>query len=336
MALVFCDSFDHYDNLLQKWSSGVANFNTNLSFVRTGTQSLNPVSAGFPEVPRINFAHRDTMFCGFAYYPESFGIEGLQISYWYNVGTGGEYAELRVDTDGSLNVFFNNSFTAASNPGVINTGEFSYLEVGCQFFEGGFLIVRVNGAVVINTILGSLGAFTGVDSFLLPGSDVENAYYDDLYLIDDTGAENNTFLGAIQIFAILPDADESPLQWTPLASTNVSQVNQEPPPGDAAYVSSNTVGQIDQYHYPITGLPSSGYTIKAIQVSFCARLDSAGSHTVNCQINATTGGAPLVGIDAPSADYAFVITPWDINPNTGLPFVPSDFATTFIGPNLTS
>src|SRR5579863_1777387 len=109
MALVFVDSFDPYENLLLKWSSGVATFNNSPAFVRTGLQSLNPnASVTFAATPRINFAHRTGMTCGFAYYPVSFGAAGLQISYWYNIALGANYGDLRVQTNGALQLFQNN------------------------------------------------------------------------------------------------------------------------------------------------------------------------------------------------------------------------------------
>jgi hypothetical protein len=343
MASVFYDSFDPYQNLLLKWNSGVSSYNNNPAFVRTGAQSFNPNdSVNFANTPRINFAHRLTMTCGFAYFPVSFGAAGLQISYWYNEAKGSNYAELRVQTDGSLSIFFNNSLFAVSVPGVITAGQFNYIEIQSDFFDGGFLTVRVNGQIVIGPALeGSFGGFTGVDSFLLPGNTTVNVYYDDLYLNDTLPTLNGVaspisgFQGAVQIFAILPDLNETPIQWTPLAGTNVSQVNTAPPPGDAKYVFSNTVGNIDQYHYTITG-PSGSYAIKAIQHSLCARVDSAGSHTINSQIGGTTSGNPQVGSNAPGSNYDYAIFPWDINPETNAVFQPTDFATTFVGPNLTA
>lgn len=336
MSSVFYDSFDHYNQLLQKWSSGESGYNTNPTFVRTGSQSLNPTnSTVFAQVPRINFTSRQTMIAGYAYYTTSFGIQGAQMSYWYNTASGAQFGQLDANTNGSISVFFFNSLAWTTVPGVLNTGAYYYIEIKCGFFQGGPFVLKVNGQVVLSETVGTLAGFAGVDGFLLPGNTTFDTYYDDLYLLDDTGTTNNDFLGAVQIFAILPDANETPLQWTPLAGTNFSEVNQVPPPGDAAYVSSNTPGQIDQYHYTITG-PSGSYAIKAIQHSLSCRLDAAGSHTISSQINTHTSGNPQVGTNAVTGNYEFAIFPWDVNPNTGVAFQPTDFSTTFVGPNLTT
>jgi len=341
VASIFYDSFDHYNQFLQKWSSGVATFNTNPAFVRTGTQSLTASLPGFPNIPRINFANRLTVICGYAFYPTSFGANGVQISRWYNQPDQDEMATISVLPNGSVLLSVNTVVVATSTPGALSVGEFAYIEVKATLESFGAYEVRINGSAV-SGLVGNFGNFadyrafaTGADGFMLIGSDVVDVYYDDAYLLDDSGTVNNDFLGAVQIFAILPDANETPLNFTPLAGTNFSEVNQVPPPGDSAYVFDDSVGAIDQYHYTITG-PSGSFAIKAIQHSLCARLDSAGSHAIASRINTHTGSGPQVGTSTVGNDYAFVIQPWDLNPNTGLPFQPADFSTTFVGPIITS
>lgn len=333
MAIVFIDSFDHYNTLLQKWSSGDAGFNTNLAFVRTGTQSLNPSGPGFADLPRINFSRRTTMIAGVWVY---LTVLGPQCFKWFNSVDHDELGEIFTGNDGSISLGRNGFVLATSRPGVVQAGQGFYVESKATFTNPGTCEIRVNGVTEI-AYVGDM-AFPGfefVDGFTLPGNDIFDVFYDDLYLLDDSGGVNNDFLGAVRIFAILPDANETPLNWTPLAGTNFSEVNQAPPPGDTAYVSDATPGDIDQYHYTITG-PVGSYTIKGIQHSLSCRLDSAGAHTMASQINAHTGGVPEVGSNTPGATYDFVITPWDVNPNTGVAFVPADFATTFVGPKLTA
>lgn len=333
MALVFVDSFNAYNSLLLKWSSGSASFNTNLAFVRTGIQSLNPTSPGFGAQPRINFATRDVLYAGDAIFIQSFGAGGAnQVMGFFSQGFGASQMDVDVSSNGSIFLVNNQTVFATSAPGIISTGKFFYLEASINLTTGNYQ-VRVNGA----TVLSGTASFPAgaIDGFFLYASPSGNQFHADFYLLDDTGGVNNTFLGAVQIFAILPDANETPLQWTPLSGQNFANVNTAPPPGDSSYVATNVAGNIDQYHYTITG-PVGSYAIKGIQHSLCARLDSAGSHTVNSQINGHTSGAPEVGSNAPGSDYEYAIFPWDQNPNTGAAFQPTDFSTTFVGPNLTT
>jgi hypothetical protein len=342
MSIVFLDSFQHYTGLNQKWSSGEADFNTNSEWIRNyiagvRTQSLNPNGGSFSNIPRINFSNRTNMIFGVSYIQE-FAV-GNQIMYTNNQPAGGgQYGEIDVSIDGALVLkkLGGAVVLATSAPGIIGTDGFYYIEQESVFTQTGSCIVRVNGEIVI-TFSGDMtdGTHTGVDGFLLPGSAVNNCYYNDLYVLDASVAPNNSFLGAVLIFAFPSVANESPLNFTPLANTNWQEVATFPPPGDAAYVFDDNVGAIDQYEYSITGIPGT-YLLKGIQHCMSARLDAAGSHTLFSQLNATTGQAALVGSNALTEDYAFVLCPYDTNPNTGVAFQPSDFSTTFLGPNITS
>jgi hypothetical protein len=335
MSLVFLDSFNGYNQLLLKWSSGLANFNTLPQYVRTGTQSLNPTGGAFTSVPRINFQNRKTVYVGIAYYQTADVGNGLY--FFFNSGADAQYCTLAVSNDGSLVI--QDSVVPASRPGIIDAGQWYYIEVGATFAsaaDGGGVTVRVNAEPVI-VYTGDFwdGAHSGVDGFLLPGSAVNNCYFNDLYINDGTGGVNDYFWGPVQIFAILPDANESPLNFAPLANTNYQEVNQAPPPGDTAYVYDQNSGAVDQYHYTPGG-PSGPYIITGLQHSLCCRLDASGAHTVASQINGNTGAGPNVGSAAIGNTYAYVIQPWDLNPNTGNPFAPADFATTWFGPKITS
>jgi hypothetical protein len=333
MALVFCDSFDPYTTFLQKWSSGSAALST--AQARTGTQSLNPSIPGFANQPRINFAVRQTLIVGVAYLPQGYGVGGgNQILGFFNTQYGGENLEVDVLDNGAIEFLNPNGTIATSEPGAIQLNVWNYVEVKAQMFPGGTYECRVNGQVVLS-VNANVPAFNGADGCFLFAAPSSNQYFDDFYLLDDTGGVNDDYLGAVQIYAILPDADETPLDWTPLSGENFANVDTAPPPGDSSYVASNTAGDIDQYHYTITG-PSGSYSIKAMQHSLCCRLDSAGSHTISSQINAATNAGPQVGSDSPTGDYVYAIFPWDENPNTDAPFEPTDFSSTFVGPILTT
>jgi len=338
MSLVFIDSFAHYNQLLQKWSSGdqgLVTFNTNPAFIRTGPQSLLVASEAFGTAPTINFVNRSEMVAGVAIYVASLAV-GSSVFQFYNIGDGDGY-QILIRTNGGIGFQVNSGGSQGeSAPGVLSAGQFFYVEAKIQFHNGGSFEIRVNGESVLSGIINqpTIGA-NGADTFFIPGSAIVDIYYNDLYVLDTSGSENNDFLGAVQIWAIYPDANESPLDWTPLANTNYQEVNQHPPPGDSAYVFDGFSSDIDQYRYHVTG-PTGSYTIPGIQHGMCAKLDAAGSHTIASQIGSHTGSGPSVGSASVGTDYSFVLQPWDVNPETGVAFVPTDFASTFLGPKITS
>lgn len=335
MASIFCDSFDPYNSLLLKWSGGFdAAYNTDPAFVRTGAQSMSPpVGLGFNSIPRINFSLRNTLIAGYAFYQGNLGGE---MSFFFQNANGAQQCTLESNANGSIQVIdwsTNGTIIGTTAPNVLSAGKFYYIEVKVTTIQGGTMVLRVDGIVVL-TATGNfaVNGLNGSDGFFLCSG---GNYYDDFYLLDDTGGVNDDFLGPVQIFAIYPDENETPLEFTPLAGANFSEVNQNPPPDDAAYVFAGAPGSIDQYHYTVSG-PTEAYEIKFVQHSLCCKLDAAGSHTVGSQINATTLNTCKVGNNTVGANYAYALFPWDLNPNTGAAFQPADFATTFVGPNITS
>jgi len=338
MSLVFIDSFAHYNTLLQKWNSGdegLVSFNTDPAFIRTGPQSLRVFSEAFGTAPTINFTKRAEMVAGVAVYVASLSV-GSSAFQFYELGDGDGY-QILIQTNGAIALQVNSGGSQGqSAPGTIAAGQFYYIEARIQFKNGGAYTIRVNGETVLSGIINqpTIGV-QGADTFFIPGSAIVDVYYNDLYVLDTLGSENNDFLGAVQIWAIYPDANETPLNWTPLANTNYQEVNQHPPPGDSAYVSDGFNGDIDQYRYHVTG-PTGSYTIPGIQHGMCAKLDAAGSHTIASQIGSHTGSGPSVGSASVGSNYSFVLQPWDVNPETGVAFVPTDFASTFLGPKITS
>jgi hypothetical protein len=336
MAMVFCDSFDTTNQFPGgKWSSGAAGFAG--SPVRTGSQSMTAFEPGFANLPRVNFSNRTTLIAGFAWYPQG-SLAAVNMFLMYNAVAGSSPCELLPGGDGSIALHNSGNFVTQSAPGVLSVNSWNYVECKATMTASGSCIVRVNGEVVIDYTgpLQSPGAITGADGVMLTGSSAVSVYYDDFYLFDNTGGVNDDFAGAVRIYAIYPDADETPLDFAPLADLNYQEVNQFPPPGDDAYVFGASSGDVDQYHYTVTG-PTGSYSILAVQHSLSCKLDAAGSHTVASQVNSHTGGTPNVGSDAPvEGTYNYVITPYDTNPNTSAAFEPTDFATTFFGPNITS
>ena len=335
---VFLDSFAHYNSLLQKWSSGgLVGFNTNPAFIRTGPQSLQVSTEAFATGAKVDFATRSSLTAGVAWYIAN--LQGAGI-FQFNLGNSPSNIlyDIAANSDGSITFKSNGGQVQATTiPGILSAGEFFYIEVQMEFANGGAYELRVDTVPVASGTIAFDPDITspGADSFILTGSALTNVYYNDLYINDSTGSVNTSFNGAIQVFAIYPEANESPLDWTPLSGTNFSEVNQAPPPGDSAYVSAASPGDIDLYKYNVTG-PVGGFSIKAIQHCMCARLDSAGGHTIASQVGGTTGPGPQVGSESVGSSYAFVIQPWDTNPETSDPWLPTDFATAFIGPNITS
>jgi hypothetical protein len=220
---------------------------------------------------------------------------------------------------------------ATSIGGLINAGEYAYIELGFSSSTQK-ASVRVNGLTVIPLTDFTI-ALPDADTFTMTGAGGGSfMWVDDIYVCDNTGAHNNTFLGAVRLYSTGPTGDSTPLQWTPSSgSDHFSLVNAIPPNGGTDFVSSATPGQIDQYVFPQPSGITPPVTVFGVCVALLSALDAAGSRAIASQIGANTGAAQAL-----TTTYHIVSTEYDINPDTGDPWLLTDFPATVIGPTVVS
>jgi len=328
---VFVDSFDHWSTSTEKYTSGSDTTDLSGTQSRTGNGCLVMQTAGSVT---LAYTAQSNFLIGIAYKPSNLTVRDIFVIRT-NSGVDQQY-HVSKNPDGSISILGGNSpFTqllAQTGPGILTVGSYAYIEFASQTTSSPLSIVlRVNGVELINT------TFTGItrttDAFQLLGNDGD--YCDDLYFgySDTPSTINADFPGAVQIVAYTGDANETPLQWTPLAGTNYQEISQVPPPGDAAYNSAGSVGLVDQYHLaPLPGYGSLGtFSIKFGQTVISARLDSAGSAGIAPDIGGNIGTTQAI-----TSSYVMYKQAYDVNPVTGLPFTQADFATVFFGPKVTA
>lgn len=227
------------------------------------------------------------------------------------------------------------SIVGVSAPNIITPNAYNVLEVLAFFVAsgGGSCRIRVNGATVLTltgltTLIPDRSATGGeCNNIQLSGpGGLGGARHDDTALFQMNSLDE--FIGPVEVYAEVPVANGTPVNWTPKAGMNFSEVNQIPPPGDAAYVEASAVGTEDQYVYHTTSIPV-GSTIHAIMHGLCAEV-TAGAVVLSSDI----GGIAATG-QGLGALYHYTLTPYDINPVTGLPWVLADFPGTQAGPKIT-
>jgi hypothetical protein len=332
--LLFLDSFDHYDSLSLKWTSVPANTSINLTgdASRTGIGCLY---CGTPGGPQKALGVQTNFIFGGAFYAP---VLSGRFLIFYSVAIGDEVLDLTLNVDGSVSMVVTGSHTpiANSGPGLVSANEYVYYEVagnlkggpGTQFF------LKINGALVISV---TIDYVYGQIDLLQPSGlfNDQGGFWDDLYIGYSDTPDNIVadMQGALRIYPYIPAANESPLNWTPLANTNWQETSQIPEPLDAAYVSSSGAGDIDQYELqPVSGEgPIGSFSIPFGQTVICAKLDSAGSGSVAPDIGGHVGASSAL-----TTNYEMSTQPYLLNPVTGLPFQPSDFTSTFLGPKRTA
>lgn len=205
MTLLFCDSFDHYTTaqLSRKWTLAEGYWEIDNDAGRRGGGALvgsyhnYHVAKGIPGT--------DVVYVGFAYKTSKLTDSGHFVKF-YEGATG--HVTVRVTSTGAIKVESNYATVGQTAGGVIAVNTWNYIEIGVRIDNTvGWVRVRVDGADVLQAT-GSPGALdtreggTGlIDSINLGAHSAFDGYtyFDDLYICDDAGSRNNTFLGDVRI-----------------------------------------------------------------------------------------------------------------------------------------
>lgn len=336
---IFGDGFDNYSTISDFWDNPGIDCSIRLTTTgaRTGIGFLTINSAAFGPIKTI--PHNTNPLFAINWNSNASGFCMGFMNFDADVGENATLLKLSVLTDGNVQV---NSGTYGGSqpllgrtftPGLVIFNQYNSLAMQATIGLNGTVNVWVNGAQVLaltnvdtrhmnNT---GLNYINGVQ-LMGPGG-TPNCSIDDVYCLDCSVGPNTTFLGALRLYALAPVANAA-VQWTPLASTNWFEVSEVPPDGDTSYNSSGTVGQQDQYVYPLTGVPL-GSAIKFVQHELDMRVDS-GSRSV-----ASVAGGIVSASAAPlSTGYHIYPFPYDTNPVTGVAWAMSDFPFNF-GPGVT-
>ena len=246
-----------------------------------------------------------------------------------------------------VNVDPSNRFTVmtTANPGfggalftssvIHNAGVWDFVELTVVIHpSAGSFTLRINGIVAltqsgIRTTSQSNTAFTtGLHFF--------NATIDDFYLNDATTANNNSFMGPVRIYPIVPTADAAPLQWSPsTAGSHFSKVNGLTSQ-TATFVQDSTVNDVDQYVYSSAGLPA-GTLAKALQLNIYAGLDTPGTRQITAEVR--SGGTTVDRANPATLSatgFKYFAWNWDVDPITGLPLSNSSIDNNTFGPKVTA
>ncbi len=138
--------------------------------------------------------------------------------------------------------------------------------------------IRINGSTVMTPTTGQVATNAVWTDFFLGDTQTNNwrrqpgpatVDFDDLYVIDDQGSHNTSFLGDCRIETLFPNGAGASSQWTPNSGTNYSRVNEVFTDQDTSYVSTAGVGNRDSYAMgDLSSLPA---TVFGVQVYANAR-----------------------------------------------------------------
>lgn len=357
MTLLFCDGFDLDDSLAAattKWGNSSAggggfNFSGGMSFItgRTGTGKAMTLNfSGFSGTtfsPWLEFgmvASTATFFIGFAYL-----FTAGDARFLYPVDSAGG-VQLELSLNGVLQpqVKLGNGGTLLCTSSVaITTNVWTYIELGVVINAvTGSITLKQNG-VTTATFSGNTRSTANTNVQFIYLGNVNggttagaNHSFDDFYLCNASGAVNNTFLGDIRVFGILPNAVGTNTVWTRVggAASNWQSVNEHPPDGDTTAVQSSTINQIDTYNY--TDLPSNTSSVIAVASYFSSRKNDAGARVITTRVRSAGTEADAPGPVSLNLSYTMTGQVMEVNPVSTSAWTVSDVNNAEFGPRLVS
>jgi hypothetical protein len=224
------------------------------------------------------------------------------------------YVQLR--TDMSLRVIGGGGANLGSSPAnTIVSGAWHFIEFKFLVHDSaGYFEVKIDEDTVISN--------SGVDTQNQGASDVivmgmgaqqaANWYLTDVYIADDTGPDNNDFLGDCRVDTVRPTGAGALSQWTPSGeATNWECVNDTTPNDDTDYVTTSVSGEKDTYTFDnlasvnaqVFGVQMTGYGRRIRKLQMLPRIEGV-----------EYGSGELLLYP----DYNFHHTIFELNPATGL------------------
>lgn len=292
MAVLFVDSYAHYTNPATKYDT-VSGGGINLTAGRHGG---NPAGTG--AVVKNLGVNAPTVIIGHAYrYPLA------QTETLLSLGDGvTTQVFLRVNSDGSLSAFRQGNGTPL---GTTAPGKFVF---GTAWNAIGFHATIHDTAGVIkvwcNDPVGSPSLnLTGIDTQASATNAYANqfangpsgfgGFANDLYILDSTGAANNSYLGDCRVQYRAPTADGAVSQSTPNngttpVATRWGGVTETAPTNDDNY---NTFATGNRDEYALQDLTATSGSVYAVCPVALARKDDAGANSVRIGVvsGASTG-----------------------------------------------
>lgn len=305
MALIFCDSFDHYlvADVLSKWTASAAN-SIGPTYGRNGTNGVF-LNASSNYLTKFLPSTYTTLYAGFAYYCPYITAGPLPIIQFMETSTVhvGIYVE---DETGKIYATRNTTKIGITTNQVIHSGVWCHIQVKVYIHDSaGTVDVLVNSVNVLSltgqdTLNGGAGVINTIKIF-------GKAYFDDFW------SDDSEYLGDCRIECLFPSAAGDTTAWTPSAGANYECVDEAAPDSDTSYVSSSTADQVDTYTFG--NLVTTAGTVKGVQVSAFARKDDAGSR--NIALVARPGSTDRPGGSQAVADtYNYYRQLWEVNPDT--------------------
>lgn len=329
MSLIFYDGFETYAtaDIAKEWTSQVGSVAINATAGRRGGGGLLAPSASSNAavITKTLPASVASLVVGFSFRPSLLVAVNVTILRLLDAGT--LQLEIRLNADGTLSVTRSGTVLGTSSVS-LSSNVHHYLELKTTIHDTlGAYELRLDGVNILsaanvdtkNTANASINQVSvGAGSVLLT---IVTWTFDDLYILDTSGAANNDFLGDIRIDAIYPTADGNYKQWTPSAGVDHFALVDEATPNITDYVSDGTAGNKDSF--VMSNPPAlASQTIYGVKVKVAVAKDDAGARSLKIGVR-SAGVDSVSAAKTLSASYIYYSNIHEVDPATGLAWSPA-------------
>lgn len=246
---------------------------------------------------------------------------------WIDTGTSNQLT-IRVNSNGSLSAYRGNIFVlGTSSTGLFNTDSWYYWEFKITIDDStGSVEWKSNGK--------TLWELTTVDTKNIAGENWggfrlnqigNSTVYDDLYLCDDTGSDNNDFLGDVIVETLFPSSDGALTNWTTSSGIVHSDLIDDAPfmavIGESDYVQSAANDSLELFRYTSLADAAKDKRIYGVQVGAFARLTEFSARDMRNVIRIKDTNSEVVVSDKVREDVpSFQFSMFENEPANGVPW----------------
>lgn len=339
MALLLIEGFETYgsltgtsleDELIKKWGEADMSGVGGDGAIVTGRDGGKGITlAKYTSFEYIVTTDKTDWVCGFA-----LKVNNTSARMVLNIRRrlGGGHLDLRTTAGTDLNAHLLGSGVADDTAAaVLTVGQWHYIEVKLNIHDTtGSYEVKIDGSTELSNSgvdTNNASGSTGV-GIMFYNDETTGPSYDDVYICDNTGAQNNDFLGDSTIAAIDPISDVT-TEWGAFGGSNhYDLLDDNPSDENTTYIETGSPTAIDLWGFENAVLFGNIYGIQ-INAEISSTSDAVDLRVVS---GATTSDA--VGTDNTVANDPSFITFTrivELDPNTSSAWTLSNLNTAQFG-----
>ncbi len=324
MALLWIDGFEQYAgqaDLLDAYSTASAVAISIVTGRNTGAGNNKALEIDFNGVSlqrRLSAESTSTIVVGFAWQKATAFANNFDIIRLYNNAT--EMITLRQQTSGEIIVDRGSTQLFSTSGLGLLTGTWYYIELKIFIHDTtGTVELWVDGVKEIDeTSVDTRNGTPSTITHLYLMGDSFDAQFDDLYVLDDSGADATDRLGDSRVETVFPDADGATNNFTAVGAgtTNADRVDDgSTPDDDTTYNHSSTAADKDLYGF--AALQGQVDSVFAVQVTLYARKEETGERLVRTVARSNVTEVQSADLTI-GTQYRYLSNMYENDPNGGI------------------